>query len=218
MKFTPTTERDLTLCRQVGLLFVWLTAAVGIFLLWRTVTLPVHIGTAVLLIALPLLGRSDHRAARIVARVLCGLIWAVALLFLAETAATISAGWSDAFPELAVSLCVMGGSLLCAWTPGVFTLARHGGRYDWIVACFCQTLLAGITAIGAFTCAEERVIWLWDHPYVRYVFFGLATAAAILVWLCALVKPTPQTATDAGEKRKTAAANDQTDTTAGADT
>ena len=67
MKFTPTTERDLALCRQVGLLFIWLTAAAGIFLLWRAVTLPVHIGSAVLLIALPLLGRSTHRAARIVA-------------------------------------------------------------------------------------------------------------------------------------------------------
>lgn len=195
MKFTPTTERDLALCRQVGLLFVWLTAATGIFLLWRAVTLPVHIGSAVLLIALPLLGRSAHRAARIVARVLCGLVWASILLFLAETAATISAGWATAFPELAVSLCVMGGSLLCAFAPGVFTLARHGGRYDWVVACSSQTLLAGITAIGAFTCAEERVVWLWDHPYARYAFFGLATAAAILVWLCALVKPAPSKAT-----------------------
>ena len=128
-------------------------------------------------------------------RVRCGLVWAIILLFLVETAATVSAGWATAFPELAVSLCVMGGSLLCAFAPGVFTLARHGGRYDWVVACFSQTLLAGITAIGAFTCAEERVVWLWDHPYARYAFFGLATAAAILVWLCALVKPAPSKAT-----------------------
>lgn len=193
LNFRPATDRDAALCRQVGLVFVWLTAAAGVFLLWHTVTMPVHILMAVVLILLPLLSRSSaRRAERITARVIGGVMWGLALLFLAQTVSTVSVGWSIASPELAVSLCVIGGNLLCAWTPGLYTLAVHGNRYDWVVACFCQTLLAGIAAIGAFTGAREQVVWLWNHPYARYVFFGLAAAAAILVWLAAWTKPSRQ--------------------------
>ena len=113
LNFRPATDRDAALCRQVGLVFVWLTTAAGVFLLWHTVTTPVHILMAVGLLLLPLLSRSSaRRAERITARVIGGVMWGLALLFLAQTVSTVSVGWSIASPELAVSLCVFGGNLL----------------------------------------------------------------------------------------------------------
>ncbi len=211
MKFRPTSQQDLELCRKTGRLFAWLTAVVGLFLLWGTVTVPVHIVTVLLLILLPLCAGRERKALRVTARVLCGVVWAVAALLLALTVSTAVAGWSAAFPELAVMLCVMGGTLLCAFAPGAFALAIHGNRYDRVVACVCQTLLAVIGAVGAFTVAQERVIWLWDHPYVRYGFFGITVAGAILTWLCALVKPTPSPAAT-GEKDEADAVDSAADT------
>lgn len=190
MKFQPTSQQDLELCRRIGRLFVWLTAVVGLLLLWNTVTAPVHIVTVPLCLLLPLCAGRERKVPRIAARTLCGMVWAVAALLLGMTVFAAVVGWSAAFPELAVMLCVMGGTLLCTFAPGAFVLMTHGNRYDRVVACACQTLLAVIGAVGAFTEAQERVLWLWDHPYARYGFFGIAAAGAVLTWLGAWIRPT----------------------------
>lgn len=184
MKLRALNGEDRELMCRVGFGLTWAQAVFGVFLLMQNVHSYIHIILAVLLTAGLLLARFgwEHKAARIIGRVITGLYWAMFAAFAAESILiTADADWKNAAVMLLSEYCLFGGLVFSWLSPAAFAFARRGGKYDGVVACFGQVLLAGAAAVGAFT--QTLTGWSWDNDTVRLIWFILAVLTTLMTFL-----------------------------------
>lgn len=207
MKFRAADEYDVILARKVCLATQVLQGILGAFLLMNTMRPAFHwllAGVLVAILALTHFGWSK-RGCRVLARVLTGILWAAAALFVTDLAmslgdATAMLGWLE-------TMCILGGLLLSYLSVGAAYISLKGGKYDRIVACFSATWLTALAAAATlYRPVRYATLWSWDNDVVRYVWLAVVAAAAVLTWLCALVRTPEEAAAALAKKQEKTAA------------
>ena len=210
MPIRPTSESDRELCLRCGRIFVWIQAAVTLFLLMNTLAVPVHLVLLSLLVLTLLLDHKlwERRTARVVARIAVGAIMPLLLLSVADLVLSLTQGMTVSDAGTWVYFCI--GSLwpLAALMPAAFAMAAHRGRYDRVILCLYQSWML-LSALPAIFLSADQIVWTWDHPTVRYVWLGIIAACTILAWLCSLQrtaddKPAPKKKNQAAKGRRSA--------------
>lgn len=189
MKFRPTDEYDISLARKVCLATQVLQGILGAFLLMNTMLPAFHLLLVAILVIMWLPARFgwEKKGCRVLVRVLAFIPVPVAGAFVAD----LIMCWGDTTAMLnwLETLCILGGLLLSYLSVGIAYVSLKGGVYDRIIACFCTAWLAALAALATFTLpVRYGILWSWDNDVVRYIWLALVAAAAILTWLCALLR------------------------------
>lgn len=188
MGIKATKEKNSIFCRKLFTGLLWAQAVMGIFMLYNTLVPAAHAVLVVIAAVAVLVAKSlwEKPAARITARVLCGVPFLLAVTFLVQLVQMLVLQ----MPLLALAeyMCIIGGVVLCYFTVAAGTVSLRGGVYDKVVACFCCTWMAAITALISFTKAGENVLFTWEHLIVKVVWVVVTAAAAVLCWVCAFLK------------------------------
>ena len=193
MKLFIASERDAAFCCRVCRLTVWLQAVLTLLLTIKTLVIPVYAVLALWLVIELMLARlgRKHRAARVIARVLSALTWALAALFLLYLALSLITGWAAASAAFVRDMSALCLPVLGLMMPGLTAVALGRGKYDRTVACFGQTWLLLTAVLALFTAVRAQIPWLWDNTVALYVWLGITALATVMVWACALLHVKP---------------------------
>jgi hypothetical protein len=206
MGVRPTNEYDIELCQKLFNWLQWIQAILGIFLLFQTMITGVHVVLAAVAIIVLLLAHLhwEKTVSRVFARILCGIIPALAVLFLTDMVLTLVNGGT--LTAISNTMCVIGGVVLSYLSLAAGTVSLKEGRYDRIIACFSYTWLLGITLLASFTNVSYSIVWSWDNHIVRIVWVAVVGVATLLCWMCALMRtPEQKAAIRAAKAEKKAA-------------
>lgn len=190
----PTKEADATLCRRVCMLLVCLQAATSIVLSLGFLNPYAWIGLGAIGVAAAItaLVGKNNRPARIVSRVLTGLL--PVFIVLMGFFSILSAGthWSVVNADtLFFDLCVLGVPVCGCLLPAAVLLSLRQGVYDRIIAFVGQGVLLLIAVLANVTSARHNVGWLIDNDPVLIgwaVLVGLTTLLAVFCGLMRVVE------------------------------
>lgn len=168
---------------------VWVQALLGGILLMQTWESTTHI-VAIVLLAVTVLcvhKGGPSLGARITARVITGLFWLIAVVFVAQIVLTILYSWEYYAEDLLANICYFCGLFLCYFAPATVTVmlysAEHTVAYDRVTGVACQTALLPVTYLCLFVCAD--IPWSLDGGFISYVFGVVTVVTTALVWLSA---------------------------------
>lgn len=178
-----------TKLHKLGAIAVWVQAALGGILLaqtWESIT---HIIGACLLAATLLCVHKggNRRAARVTARVITGLFWLIAVIFIAQLVLAVLYSWDYYAPDLLANICYFCGMFLCYFSPAALNTMlynnEHTTAYDRVTGIACQTAVLPVAYLCLF--AETDVAWTVSRMFFPYLWGVTAVIATGLVWLCA---------------------------------
>ncbi len=187
----PTKEADATLCRRVCILLICLQAATSIVLSLGFLNPYAWIGLGVIGIAAAItaLVGKNSRPARIVSRVLTGLL--PVFIVLMGFFAILSAGtrWTVVNADtLFFDLCVLGVPVCGCLLPAAALLSIRQGIYDRVVAFVGQGTLSLIAVLANITSARQNVGWLIDNNPVMIGWAVLVGLTTLMVIFCGLMR------------------------------
>ena len=194
---------------RVTYALVWAQAILGGVLLaacWPPLT---H-GILAVLAAIALLGvhKGTSRGARVAARGIISLFWALALLLAVQTADAAVYGFTaDHIATLQDGVCWFGGLFLCYLSPAATAAmlfhGEHTAGYDRLMGCLILPAQIGAAYVSLFT--DAGIPWTVGGDFLPYVWLALTVAATVAVWMSARIRtPAQQVAIDRRREKREA--------------
>lgn len=183
---------------RITCILVWAQAILGGILLaacWPPLTHGIFAVLAA--VALLCVHSGKSRGARVGARVIVSLFWALALLLAVQTADAAACGFTaDHITTLQDGVCWFGGLFLCYLSPAAAASmlfhGEHTAGYDRLMGCLILPAQIGVAYVSLFT--DAGIPWTVGGAFLPYVWLALIAAATVAVWMSARIRTTAQQA------------------------